>query len=535
MTKRQSRQYNYFPGLHVFCSIAALFMLGSAGPCLAGEPAAVNARNYNIVMLVVDCLRADHLSLYGYHRPTSPNIDAFAGEAAVFEQTTAQSDTTLLSFASIFTSMNVSAHGVDTLEKALSNSALTLAEILKIYNYSTGAFMAGPNLNPNYRLTQGFDTYSHIDRIDASFKDTLPAALKWATEKNAGNEKFFLVAHGNDIHTPYLFPPSNLYTKAIDELSFPADSWVWRFAPPAHRLLTTNFWPFYAGTGVSSREPGRHPMPLPGRPLPFPAAPVINNKHGLPPEKSPKGAALAAARSYIAARYDEGINYTDGLIGNFLEELRTKSLLDQTIVILTADHGEGLFDHTDRDYYFHEDNLYQDTLRVPLIIKVPGLSGRHIAHPVQLIDLMPTVLELAGIAPPGLAQGNSLVPLLTGAGPAPADRDIFSKSRFSGDVIQDGKMKLILFPDSAELYNLHSDPGETVNLSGSEQKTEFALKTKLFARLAADKHTAPDQPPAAPEIIAADLLWYAACMKTAQVSQWGLCAIPPCLRAAAGR
>jgi arylsulfatase A-like enzyme len=121
-----------------------------------------------VVIIVVDCLRADHLFLYGYRRKTSPGIDAFAKDAIVFRQAISQAPTTLLSFASVFTSMDISAHGLTGSARKLGDSPLALAEIFKIYGYRTAAFTCGLNLNPMYGFNKGFDLYSHTDRT-ASF------------------------------------------------------------------------------------------------------------------------------------------------------------------------------------------------------------------------------------------------------------------------------------------------------------------------------------------------------------------------------
>ena len=440
------------PGVRAAAALfLAVVLQLRAGPCAAGE-AAVNARpGYNVILIVVDCLRADHLSLYGYSRKTSPNIDAFAGEASVFAHAVAPAPTTLLSFASILTSMDVSSHGVDAPDKALSDSALTLAEILKIYNYKTAAFVGGLNLNPLFKLNQGFDIYSHIDRTDASFKDTLPAALKWAKERNAGNEKFFILAHGNDLHTPYVFPSSSLYDKGF------------KVNPKLKTLSGIDAGLFAVYKRKLRLEREREVLILGDGDV-----------------------------GHIVARYDEGINYADGLIGDFINGLRAEGLLDRTVVILTADHGEGLFDH---DYFFHDFNLYEDTLRVPLIMRVPGLKGREIARQVRLIDLMPTALDFVGVAPPADAAGRSLVPLLYGedAGSGPGE-DVISESSVGGKAIRSGRWKLIWYPERTELYDLQKDPAERDNLAEGEKATAAALKKKLFARVAANAEGALSEP-----------------------------------------
>ncbi|MEI7528173.1 MAG: sulfatase [Elusimicrobiota bacterium] len=429
------------------CFLPAAAALLAALPCRAAGPAAPAP---DVIVIVVDCLRADHLSLYGYGRKTSPNIDAFAADAAVFRQAVAQAPTTLLSFASIFTSLEVSAHGVTDQTRALGDSALTMAEIFRIYGYNTGAFVGGLNLNPLFGLDRGFDKYFYVGRTDASFKDTLPAALGWAAERKAKGGKFLLVAHGNDLHTPYLFPASGLYDKGFrvsEGLANLPDSEAQLFLLRGRKLTLASGGGAITLTGDDA--------------------------------------------AHLLARYDEGINYADAQIGEFLAKLRAGGLLDGAVVVITADHGEGLFDH---DYFFHDFNVYDDTLRVPLVIKVPGAARREVAEQVRLIDLMPTLLDLAGIPPCAAAQGESLVPLLSGPGQAPGAGRAFSESSVGDKVLRAGRWKLIRTPLRTELYDLSKDPGERRDLSAAESKTAAALNKELSARLAADAAAPPGAP-----------------------------------------
>ncbi len=422
-------------------SVCAVLLLSVLVPAAGNCAEAAGPAGYNIILVVIDCLRADHLSLYGYGRKTSPNIDAFAGDAAVFRQAVSQAPTTLLSFASIFTSMEVSEHGVTGLDRALGDSALTLAKIFGIYNYKTAAFVGGLNLNPLFKLDQGFDKYFYIGRTDASFKDTIPAALAWAEEKDAKGERFMMVVHGNDLHTPYVFPAPGLYDKGFK---------VGR----RFKALSEADSPIFAVYKRKMRAGNGRTITL-----------------------------TDDDAAHIVARYDEGIHYADGLLGGFFRQLGEDRLLGRTVVIVTADHGEGLFDH---DYFFHDFNLYDDTLRVPLIIKAPGSGRKEIPGQVRLIDLMPTMLDFAGIPPAEDAQGRSLKPLVTGEGPAPEEDYAFSESSVGGKAIRSARWKLLRTARGTELYDLEKDPGEKHDLAGAEKGTAAALEEKLFARLAAD-------------------------------------------------
>lgn len=396
----------------------------------------------NVIIIVVDCLRADHLSLYGYHRRTSPGIDAFAKKSVVFRQAISQAPTTLLSFASIFTSMDVSAHGLTGSVRKLGDSPLTMAEIFKIYGYRTAAFCGGVNLNPMYGFNKGFDMYSHTDRTATFFSDTVPQALAWAEERKAEGEKFLLLVHGNELHTPYAFPQLSIYDKGF------------KVSPELKAMTMAESRVFAAYKRKIVLRDGKGVLNL------------TDDDAG-----------------HLVARYDEGIRYADASISVLLNKLRKEGLLDHAMVIVTADHGEGLFDH---DYYFHDFNMYEDALHVPLLISVPGAAAGNVARQVQLIDLLPTMLEFAGIPPDKEAQGRSLLPLVTGKGEGPAETYSFSESRFGGKVIRSSEWKLMVNSYNTELYNLKNDPGEKKDLAGGDKDKVAELKKILSDRLAAD-------------------------------------------------
>lgn len=390
--------------------------------------------DYNIILIVVDCLRADHLSCYGYFKKTSPYIDNFSQRAIKFKQAVSQASNTLLSFSSIFTSQYVSTHGVNTIDKRLDDSALTLAEVLRMFNYRTAAFVGGPFLNPVFKLDQGFDTYDYIQKIDSSFKDTMPLALKWLKEIKRKKEKFFLLLHGNDLHTPYTFDP----------------------------LLNHNIT--YRGRLYS--------LPLSGEDY-F----MIYKKRVFDGDKIIMHFNDDDTK-YIIAQYDNKISYIDKLIGDFLDRLNKLKLLNNTIVILTSDHGEGLFDH---DYFFHDFNLYESTLRVPLLIQIPfsRASVKEITCQVQLIDLMPTIFELIGIEINKQAEGHSFMALFKNMNSNEFNRYIFSETPHGEVSIRTDEWKLINFSDRIELYNLKLDPEEKQNLSGKKLKISGCLTEEI--------------------------------------------------------
>lgn len=424
---------------------------------LFAAPAAAAADRPNIVVIVVDALRADHLSLYGYGRPTSPGIDSFAEGAVVFRDAVSQAPTTLLSFASLFTALSVPRHGVSGEDRALGDTDLTLAEILRIHGYRTAAFVGGYNLNPVFRLGRGFDKYSHADRTDSSFRETLPAALAWAADSGGAGGPFFLVAHGNDLHTPYAFPETGLFSGG------------YRPSPELKAMRPEEARVFGVRGGRLLLGPGKGDL-------------------ALTPDDT----------GYLTARYDEGIRLADEAIGKFLAGLGERGLLERSIVVLTADHGEGLFDH---EYFFHDFTLYDEALRVPLLIKAPGQKARTVGRQVRLIDLAPTLLDLAGIAPPRAAEGRSLRPLFGSARRRPGEpargydaRYSVSVGPFGGAAIRDGRWKLIMERGTLLLFDLSSDPGERRDLAAAEKAKAEELAAALRAELAAG--AAGPRPPA---------------------------------------
>jgi arylsulfatase A-like enzyme len=317
---------------------------------------------YNVIAVCLDTLRADHLGCYGYFRDTSPSIDSLAKEGILFEQAFAQSNFTLPSLASLFTSRYVHSHKADRIERRLAVGEITLAGVLKGKGYKTAAFIYNaPQLNPIYGLNQGFETYMFGEERDRrpSFEKTLPQALEWIGLHK--NQPFFVFLHANDIHEPYHCPIENFfdpgYKGRLDKERFASD-------------------------GIFSKE---------------------------------KLTALTPAEiEHIKAHYDAGIRYADGFIGQLLGQLKNWELLDKTILILFSDHGEIL---ADRGVTFcHGFSLHDEEVHVPLIIRHPEMAkGARVKNQVQLIDIMPTLLEFLGIDKgPAHIEGRSLVALMSG-------------------------------------------------------------------------------------------------------------------------
>jgi len=320
----------------------------------------LNINGPNIILISIDALRADHLSCYGYHRNTSPNIDQLAREGILFKNGFSQVTWTLASHASIFLSQYVWRHNVKNPHtERLTDSYTTLAEILKNENYATAAFTGGGTLSSSYGFNQGFEIYA--DGIPgrrgrheiASYMDKL---LSWL--ESVRNRKFFLFIHTYDVHGPYNLPSPDfdLYTKG--------------------------------------RFEGKH----------------LRTSKGISPRQL-KGLKLTLEEiDYIMAVYDGCINYVDDQLGKLFIKLDQLGIDDNTIIIVTADHGEAFKEHGKLG---HCGKPYIEEVHVPLIMRGPGIPKNRIyENYVQHIDIVPTILEILNIPKRKEMQGKSLLPLM---------------------------------------------------------------------------------------------------------------------------
>jgi len=381
----------------------------------------------NIILISIDALRADHLSCYGYHRNTSPNIDRLAREGTIFKNCLSQATSTGPSHTSIFLSQYVWRHKVDTFKKRLGRSPATLAEILKDRNYTTAAFVGRGILSAKYELNRGFEIYD-----DGSpgrgwcyeISSYINKLLSWL--ESVRNRKFFLFIHTYDVHAPYN-PPSpyfDLYTKG-----------------------------HYEGTHLRMSK-GIMPLKL--------------NASELTPEEI----------DYIMAVYDGGINYVDDQLGKIFEKLNQLGIYENTIIIITADHGEAFREHGKLE---HNSKPYIEEIHVPLIMKGPGIPRNRIYENfVQHIDIVPTIFEILNIPQRGEMQGRSLLPLMNNC-EIEEDFKTYSfgrraRNRFSMS-LRTKEWTYIMNPGGLdELYNRINDPKEQNNII--EKKPLIAKKLK---------------------------------------------------------
>jgi choline-sulfatase len=377
----------------------------------------------NIIIYLVDTLRTDRLGCYGASKPTSPAVDAFAEGATLFENAVAQASWTRPSVTSILTGFDPLFHGVKTTDDRLSDEAWTLPELLKTAGYRTAAFSTNPHISAETGLAQGFDDFQLFPEKTRS-KAVNDRVVRWLDDHrgsspgNPENSPFFLYIHTLDPHAPY-DPPFEM---------------LQRFAPGVPPL---------AGTLEEVRR-----------------------VYGA------RGEARAHSIAQLSALYDAEVAANDRSFGELLEALRARKLEDSALVIFVADHGEELDEHGELG---HGNNLYAESLHVPLIIKWPGQSrGERVKTLAQHLDLLPTLLHAAGLQPLDLMPGEDLFAV---AGAPFRNRRAFSHLSYEGRdgvSLTQGDWKLI-FPLSfklgrgPELYRRSTDPAEHENLAQREE------------------------------------------------------------------
>lgn len=452
-------------------------------PTIATSGFRADGSRPSIVVLLVDTLRRDYLGLYGFHGSISPNLDWLARESAVIDNAYSQAPWTKPSVASLFTSMYPDVHGLDNHEGlfgrraadalttgVLPSQAVTMAEAFRDAGYRTAAFVANPWLDPHYGFDQGFDLY----RIEPKMESILGGARKWIRGEASAGRPFFLYLHFMDVHGPYDAPEEDF------EAMMPSQSLDVFERPPLAAL--TSLPPYLRTIPWFSNED----LETGG------GARAASGFGGLVDFR------LQHSRT-LRARYAANVRDFDRRIAPFLNELRSSEWNERTIVVLTSDHGEELLEHGGWDHGF---TLYDDQIRVPLLIRLPRAKGaRRLSSPMNLIDLMPTLLAMAGVkAPPG-AEGRDLSPrLLAGVEVGSDDShngppsfttiSMATKHREGVYAVRTERYKLILDSESgvASLFDLATDPGEYRDLSSTDEARVRGLE-RLLSRHLADART----------------------------------------------
>lgn len=389
-------------------------------------------RPRGVVLISLDTLRADRLGFQGYERPTSPFLDSLAARSLVFDDAISQAPWTGPAHASMLTSMYPSTLGLGAYPRAgrVPERAVAIAEVLREAGFRTHAETGGGFLARGLGFAQGFESYEDRPR---PFSQSVERAAAWLAEIGPG-QRFFLFLHTYDIHG--FDPPRWARSELMDARQLP---------PDLARLL------------AAAMKRGAHGL----------AELLQNPIHAravqqLQPE----------TRVYLSQLYDASIRAVDRQLARLLEELGELGLLEETLLVITSDHGEELFDHGRTGHGF---TLFRENLRVPLLLSHPTLAPGRIARTVQIIDLAPTIVELLGVPVPSDWQGRSLLG-------ESLQRLAFSEGAHRPlRAVQGGAFKLIRAESGADgwLFDLRSDPAETRNLIGQGEPMEAALRGAL--------------------------------------------------------
>jgi arylsulfatase A-like enzyme len=395
----------------------------------------------NILVIVIESLRADRVGCYGTHRDLTPFLDSLAEHGNIFWNAYAQSSWALPSMASLWTSRYPWQHGVNALNSVLSDTEPGLAKVLKRHGYVTGGFSANSMLSASLGFAQGFDRYRTFAQPPKT-SDALPKisgdrvsqeALAWLDSVRAKSAApAFLYLHYTEPNFPYV-PPKVFFDQIL----------------------------------------AKRPDPLAERRVVYDMFYIHRNRW-----RQTDGATVAVLRDM----YDGEVMHIDSLLRQLFSDLKSRGFLDHSIVVITSDHGEAFLEHGST---FHGKTLYDELIHVPLLLLISGQSARvDIRQAVSLLDLGPTLLDLIGISAPRSFEGGSLAPFmgrgrppgffekLTGSGhkavppvysellQAPGKKPTVVSVPLRSVIV--GTSKLILHQDgTAEAYDLAADPGET--------------------------------------------------------------------------
>jgi len=410
-------------------TLVGFALTGCGGDSPLAEPSESAARP-NVILILVDAMRPDRLGPYGFdERPTTPNLDRLAAGGVVFEKAISQGGWTVPSIASLFTGVYPRTHGVlKFIEpkahlvgggdanapyrlESLSNAHDTLAEQFRTGGWETAAILKSDVVNAGRGYDQGFDHFEFIDRRPKERGESggqlTDATLAWLGGRADRRRPFFLYLHYMDPHASYQAPKPLYDTYAAD---------------------------------INSE--------LDGSVMPIRA---FNDGEATPTEDDV---------AKLLAFYDAEIEYWDRQFGRLVSALEASGELDNTFIVVTADHGEAFNEH---GKFLHA-GLFQENIRVPMIIIGPGLEKSRVPGWVEMIALGPTLVELAGAPSSDTWEVASLAGVSRGD-EALAPKSVFSEWAGLRCVIEPPGLKLMLTPDGEMLFDLVADPGETTNLA----------------------------------------------------------------------
>jgi arylsulfatase A-like enzyme len=465
--------------------LLALVLAACAGD--SDPPAAPTAEatlpRPNVLLISIDTLRADHLDAYGYDRTTAPNLSRLADEGALFESCVAVSNWTLPTHTSLFTGLHPLVHGVEEHKDQLDPGRATLGEAFAAAGYETAGWFSNPFVGSRFGFTRGFESWTmapnpdemrqQIEKqgtpkgaisrswqpepgtravdyfVEQSAEPITQRGLQFLEQRDV-ERPFLLFLHYNDVHSDYIPPP------------------------PFDRRFSSDY------SGSLSIE-------------------------GYPHNKRVNRAMPAEDLAWVVSQYDGEIGWVDQHIGTLLQRLADLDLAENTIVIVTADHGEGFYEHNGKEHHY---GLYHELVQIPFIVRYPARvdPGQRITHGVSQTDIAPTLLGLAGVEGLPEADGLSWAAVLTG-GSGPRPRPLLSRAVLKPILEEQGDLVLSLrtptltiirrtSPEGAQqelVFDRSADPGETTPLRHGhpDHARGLALLALIEGRMAARRDSLP--------------------------------------------
>ena len=390
---------------------------------------ATPAERPNIIVYLIDTLRVDHLGCYGYHLPISPRIDAFAADSILFEKAYSQCSWTRPAVASVFTGVYPQVHGTNAIEDSLPSDLPTIAELLKRAGYETAAVSTNSIAGPKWGFSRGMDRFQLLkERLKTvevhQQSDAINEVVFRWFQKRPLREPFFLFLHTTDPHGPYT----------------PREPYRTRFAKDV-------------------RDPD------------------VGHWDRVKALKDLRGDQVDASLiKDLTALYDAEIAFNDANFGALIDRLKAEQMYDSSMIILLSDHGEEFFDH---GRWMHGWSLYQEQLHIPMIIKMPKSTnaGYRAREVIEQVDLLPTILEYAGIPVPEHIQGDSTLTELLHRRANRSSHEAFAylarsaprhlRAYFHGDTKFIMNQAIDVPRATVEVFNLATDAEETSNLAES--------------------------------------------------------------------
>lgn len=382
----------------------------------------------HILLISVDTLRADHMSLYGYARATTPRIDAFAESCMVFDRAYSTAPLTPPSIVSMLTGLYPYHHRVRMFWQRVTAENITVADHLRRAGYQTAAVLSNSVLTDEAcGLGVRFDYYDDDMRHRGSQAgDVTDAAITWLTTRCQRDKPSFLWVHYSDPHGPY--------TPPVDA---PAD-----FTHNEPKLISEDRLLEYV------KEPG-----------------------------------LLDGLEYVD-RYDEEIAYTDREIGRLLDTYTSMGLADDALIILTADHGEQMMDG-DRFYFCHGYNVYESVIHIPLLVRYKTMSARRVPQPVSIADVTPTILDIVGLPIPDHLDGRSLAGRIPARPPYAEGADANVKGRLIRALVYNDRKVVVQhgrsnIPRRSWAFDLLSDPGESTPMDVNRTEPAYVALERII-------------------------------------------------------